>query len=71
MIIEIGFLIFTILSGFIFKRCALFTPGYIKVFMLEKKSITWEFLNSYILLLHPYNSQGIQWVGENVILLAA
>lgn len=56
MIIEIGFLIFTILSGFIFKRCALFTPGYIKVFMLEKKSITWEFLNSifyfFILITH-------------------
>lgn len=45
-----------LLSRFIFKICGLSTPGYIKVFMLEKKRMTWEFLYSvfyfFILITH-------------------
>lgn len=39
MIIEISFLKFTILTGFIFKICGLFPPDYVKVFMLKKKLV--------------------------------
>lgn len=46
-------------------------PWLYKGIHVGKKEHYLGVLKLYILLLHPYNSQGIQWVGENVILLAA